>query len=97
MSNLEIIKDRLERKFNSRFTVQQEDENVLFCSCRGWGQWEVPYDEDEEDCDFEELSDESSDELSNFISELRAEFPNNEITYCTGEKNYIDFRVRKDD
>lgn len=94
--SIKQIESSLKKEFSNSFTIQQSDDNALFCSCRDWGHWQVPDGEDEEDYDWEELSENSYEELVAFIAKLRTKFPDFSICFETGEKNYIDFRVRKD-
>jgi len=86
------IKARLESEFNSEFNVLSESDTTLICTCRDWGEWQLPddVDEDEEDYDNNELTEASNSKLELIINELNKEFPKYGIDYSFSEKNYID-------
>jgi len=96
LQKMEEIKDIINRKFDIR--VHELNSTCLIADCRNWGQWQFPEDMDcddgeDEDCDYEELTEESSRELEEFFNILRKDYPEYSCTYNTSEKNYIDFQV----
>ena len=94
---INLIKEDLQNKFNSSFGTRDLTDNKLTASCRNWGQWELPEDgEDEEDCDYEELSSTSYNELQEIMADLKSKYIGYTFDYDLCEKNYIDFQVTKD-
>lgn len=89
------IKSEMNRLFNSSFVVSEETEDSLNCSCRHWGDWELPEDadEDEEDYDYEVLTQGSNDKLVRTMTTLKADYPDFEFDDNFSEKNYIDFQI----
>jgi hypothetical protein len=64
---------------------------------RNWGDWETPsdaHDEDEEDYDWQELSDSSYKKLKAYVEEFQKKYPEVKITYGSGEKNWIYIYVK---
>jgi len=78
--------------------VTDDTKNIFSFSIRNWGNWDVPddiSDEEAEDCDFEELTDESIEKLDSIMKELRSTYSEYNITYRTSEKNYIYISAEK--
>ena len=89
-----LKKIELELKHSLGIKVYQEEENAFYASVRDWGTWELPEDcEDEEDYDWEELSESSYNKLQDIIERYRESYKDYEFHFQTSEKNYIDVRV----
>lgn len=93
---LSEIKKELKNKFNAKEHDCDDKDILTHMSCRNWGQWELPDDmDDEEDNDFEILTDESYMKMKKIIKELNDKYTKYSITADISEKNYIDFTVVK--
>lgn len=78
--------------------INEETDCHLRADCRHWGRWDLPDDleeGDEEDCDNEVLVDESEEKVNQIIGKLKIDFPSCNISWMTGEKNYINFYIDK--
>ena len=89
------LKEKLERtggfyqadpiEMNARFNYE--------FAVRNWGEWETPYEaEDEEDYDWQQLSNRSWNLLGDIIDEIKRRF-NVKIRAQAGEKNWLYFEV----
>lgn len=59
---------------------------------RDWGEWQNPVDaEDEEDYDWQELTDHSSKLLRSIIAKVRSAYPNVNLQELGSEKNWLVF------
>lgn len=95
------VLNRLNDSFNG-IRINSQDENEASADIRYWGNWEFPQDQhcedgEDEDCDYEELTDHSYSLLMNKIDTIRKDFPSVDIQVQCGEKNYIDFDLKVKD
>lgn len=75
--------------------IEEEHGGWLSFNVRHWGEWEIPQgEEDDGDYDWEELSLESYQILSQIVDAARAEFPSVTISFQTGEKNWITIQAK---
>lgn len=72
-----------------------DNPNTKGFSVRNWGEWELPndVDPDEEDYDWEVMTDKTSKALGELIKKWRAEYPDFNIWVDSGEKNWIYIQV----
>jgi hypothetical protein len=64
-------------------------------SIRHWGKWVTPPDaDDDEDYDWQELSQESGKKLKEYLDDIKKRYPNSKIYVSTGEKNWIEIQVK---
>ena len=87
--SIPTIKARLESEFN----ILSGSNTTLICTCRHWGNWQIPDDVDQEDYDNEELTEKSYNKLQSIIVDLNKEFPKHGIDYMFSENNYIELTV----
>lgn len=82
----------LELKKSINFTDINRTKTVYKGSIRSWGTWEFPEYEDEEeeqDYDWNVLSQESVKQLDNLESKLSAKFPKYNINFQVEEKEWL--------
>jgi hypothetical protein len=77
----------------------ERDGDGWIAEIRDWGNWEIPRDADlepgdEEDYDWEELSDESGAKLKSIVDDFSKRYPSIEFYWQTGEKNWIYFHAK---
>lgn len=97
--NMTVCKEVLEylRKNGGGYINKDQfddDGHSAYGQIRDWGNWENPSDAaDEEDYDWQVLTDSSSKKLDELLDEVRAKYPTQEIECEIGEKNYISITV----
>lgn len=97
--NMTVCKEVLEhlRKNGGGYINKDQfddDGHSAYGQIRDWGNWENPSDAaDEEDYDWQVLTDSSSKKLDELLDEIRAKYPTQEIECEIGEKNYISITV----
>lgn len=65
-----------------------------YAECRDWGSWENPPEaEDDEDYDWQVLTEKSANMLDEISKKFIGMYPNHTIRICTEEKNWITIQV----
>ncbi len=68
--------------------------NSIIFSVRGWGQWVVPDDaEDDGDYDWEVMTPKSLKQANDLIEQIKQKFPGIEIDWGPEEKNWLFFQI----
>lgn len=93
---MEALKNTPEGKFVRQTDAPKWENNGCHFSMRDWGTWVNPEDaEDEEDYDWQVLSDASRKKLDGYMAKIAAKFPRMKADYSTDEKNWLTIYVTK--
>jgi len=100
MNQKQEIKNALLRNFDKiKISEENQDDVIVFeASIRNWGDWQFPEDEycedgDDEDCDYEELTFDSSQRLKRIVDKIQDNTTKYNVDYDIGGKNYIMFTI----
>ncbi len=97
VQGIESIENILKNKFRGIEIVYDSD-NQFSAEVRNWGTWKLPDGcEDEDDYDWEILTDEYKNKLDLILKNLKDYYPNFNIDGNVEEKNWICFTVESKD